>query len=337
MTESKPPDAPNPQGQSPPQPPELEPLTERIADWRPESEAIDASARLIRGVALCGTESRNGYVYPESVLRAAAPLYEGAPVFLDHASAPPGPGLHAASQPASGTNRGRSARDYVGSVRSVRFENGRLRGDVAALETEAGRTFLALAAGDADDAAPRVGMSHVVLAERTPDGSEVTAIREVLSVDAVAFPATVSRLRESLSPGSKVQSGDSDSEAAPDRPPEPVRTELAEAKAEIARLREEAAALLRADELVEEVGLPDWAATPAFRKALASAASDADRRALAEDRRAVLERLRIARPAGSARESTLAGAFVSGPISRSRPAATGPDAGALLVQAVRGA
>ncbi|QDT15132.1 hypothetical protein [Alienimonas californiensis] len=305
-TESKPPDS----DRSP------EPLTERIADWRPTGEAIDAAARVVRGVALCGTTSRNGYAYPEAVLRAAAPLYEGAPVFLDHAPAAP------TGRPA---DRGRSARDYVGSVRAVRFEEGRLRGDVAALDTDAGRTFLALAAGDAAGAAPRVGMSHVVLAERTADGSAVTAIREVLSVDAVAFPATVSRLRESLSPKSGDNTGDTDSQQ--------LREELAEAQAEVARLRRERTAQAAADAAIEEVGLPGWAATPTFRRALAAAATDAERRALAEDRVAVLERLRIVRPP----DDPSADVWPRGPVSRSRPAATGPDRGALLVRAVRGA
>ena len=138
MTEPDPPDpdvAPPPPGG-----PRLEPLTERVVDWRPARDAVDAAARVVRGVALCGPVSKNGYAYPEPVLRAAAPLYEGAPVFLDHAAARPARG--------SAADPGRSARDYVGSVSAARFERGRLRGDVTALDTGAGRTFLALAAGD---------------------------------------------------------------------------------------------------------------------------------------------------------------------------------------------
>ena len=155
-------------------------LTEHVADWRTPTLSIDAPTRTVRGVALCGTNSRNGYTYPEAVLRAAAALYEGVPVFLDH------PRL--AGQPA-----GRSARDLAGTVKAARYEAGRLRGDVTALDTEAGRTFLALAAGDA----PRVGMSHVVRAERSGDGLTVERIAEVLSVDAVTDPATTDRLSES--------------------------------------------------------------------------------------------------------------------------------------------
>ena len=317
MTEPKPPDP-----AEAPRRPKPEPLTERLADWRPAPGSVDAAARTVRGVALCGAVSRNGYAYPEPVLRAAAPLYEGVPVFLDHAPGGP-PGGPVGRRPAE---RGRSARDYVGSVSAARFEEGRLRGDVAALDTEAGRIFLALAAGDADGAAPQVGMSHVVLAERTPDGSEVTAIREVLSVDAVAFPATVTRLRESVTPGPGVTEGDSDSE----RLPEQFAEELSEARAEVARLRAAVAGHVAAEAVIEEVGLPDWAATAPFRRALAGAADDAARRALAEDRRTVLDRLRVARPPGDGP------AFPGGPVSRARRPAAGPDPTALLVRAVRG-
>ncbi len=236
MTDPKPPEPPVPE------PPIPEPLTERIADWRPPREAVDAVARVVRGVALCGPTSRNGYVYPEPVLRAAAPLYEGAPVFLDHAPAPP-----AGSAISRPFERGRSARDFVGSVRDVRFEEGRLRGDVAALDTEAGRTFLALAAGDAAGAAPQVGMSHVVLAERTADGSDVTAIREVLSVDAVAFPATVSA-------ASRVNVSRSRRHERRQRLRQSCGRSSAEARSELARLREERARRAAADAAVEEVG-----------------------------------------------------------------------------------
>ena len=171
-------------------------------------------------------------------------------------------------------------------------------------------------------------MSHVVLAERTPDGSAVAAIREVLSVDAVAFPATVSRLSESATPDAGVDSGDNDSSR--------LRGELADSRAEAARLRAELAAHAAADGVLAEVGLPDWAATIPFRRALAAAPTDADRRALAEDRRAVLERLRVVHPPAGFAGGGFPGNPGGGPFSRTRAAATGPDAAALLTRAVRG-
>lgn len=163
--------------------PHLQQLTEHIRDWRTEQVIIDRAQRLVRNIALTGLESKNGYRYSEEALRQAIPLYENKPVFLDHAQSPARP-------------YDRSTRDLVGSIVNPRFENGRVRGDIRTLDTEAGRTFLALAETDT----PAVGMSHVVLAERSPDKSVVETIHDVVSVDAVAFPATSSTFRESVDP-----------------------------------------------------------------------------------------------------------------------------------------
>ncbi|MGC1272389.1 MAG: hypothetical protein WBC44_01685 [Planctomycetaceae bacterium] len=156
-------------------------LTEHVADWR-SAVVVERSTQSIRNVALAGTESKNGYRYRETALRTASSLYENTPVFLDHPTSVQRP-------------RDRSARDLAGSVANVRFDGGRLRGDIRTLDTEAGRTLLALAEADG----PGVGMSHVVLAERSPDGSTVERIVEVISVDAVVFPATTQSFRESVS------------------------------------------------------------------------------------------------------------------------------------------
>lgn len=154
-------------------------LTEHVSDWRQEI-VVEQAARTIRNVALAGPESKNGYRYSERSLKDAAALYENVPVFLDHPASPQRP-------------RDRSARDLAGSVTNARYEGGRLRGDLKTLDTEAGRTLLALATSDG----PGVGMSHVVLAERSRDGATVERIVEVISVDAVAFPATTRTFRES--------------------------------------------------------------------------------------------------------------------------------------------
>lgn len=156
-------------------------LTEHVADWR-NAIVVEQSTRTIRNVALAGPESKNGYRYSESALKDAASLYENVPVFLDHPASVHRP-------------RDRSARDLAGSVTNARYEAGRLRGDLKTLDTEAGRTLLALA----EAAGPGIGMSHVVLAERSRDGATVERIVEVVSVDAVAFPATTSTFRESTS------------------------------------------------------------------------------------------------------------------------------------------
>lgn len=150
-----------------------EKFVEHVRDWHAHGLSIDQAARVVRNVALTGAKSRNGYCYSEQALRGALPLYENKPVFLDHAS---------------GTRRPheRSTRDLAGSIVNVRFEENRIRGDIQALETDAGQTLLALAASDS----PAVGMSHVVLAQRTADRASVERIHDVVSVDAVVFPAT---------------------------------------------------------------------------------------------------------------------------------------------------
>jgi len=147
-------------------------VVERVRECGGEGMTCDSAERVVRNVALVGTESRNGYRYSEAALIAGVGLYEGKPVFLDHARNTARP-------------HDRSARDLVGTIVNARFEEGRIRGDVAVLGTEAGTTFLALA----ESGSGAVGMSHVVIVERGADGV-VTALVDVVSVDAVAFPAT---------------------------------------------------------------------------------------------------------------------------------------------------
>ena len=154
-------------------------LIETIRDWRSPDLQVDSQQRLVTGIALAGRESANGYTYTEAALREAVSLYESRPVFLDHAVA-------------GGRPLARSTRDLVGSVVAPRYEDGRIRADIRVLDTEAGRTFLALAAADT----PAVGMSHVVRATRSADLARVESIHEVISVDAVAFPATTRGFRE---------------------------------------------------------------------------------------------------------------------------------------------
>ncbi len=158
----------------------IQQLTEHVSDWHCDNISIDTEQRIVRNIALTGRDSKNGYHYSEAALRGAVSLYEAKPVFLDHA-----------------TNRtrphDRSTRDLVGSIINPRFEDDRIRGDIQTLDTEAGRTFIALA----KTTSPAVGMSHVVLAERSQDRTIVEKIHEVVSVDAVVFPATTATFSES--------------------------------------------------------------------------------------------------------------------------------------------
>lgn len=172
-------------------------LREQVSDWKQLAE-FDQPARILRNIALSGCESKNGYRYSETALKQASRLYDQKPVFLDHAEKRTEPGA-------------RSTRDLVGSIVNPRFEEGRLRGDVRVLDTESGRTFLALVEGNS----PGVGMSHVVLAQRSVDGAVVERIEDVLSVDVVVRPATTSTFRESEDASSKLARTDSDTSERP--------------------------------------------------------------------------------------------------------------------------
>ncbi|QDT47070.1 hypothetical protein Pan258_10970 [Symmachiella dynata] len=154
-------------------------VVERIGDWRAAEVVIDLETGIVRNVALAGPDSKNGYRYTDESLRRATVLYADKPVFLDH-----GRDL---SKPQE-----RSTRDLAGQIVNPRFVDGRIRGDIQTLGTEAGRTFLALA----DSGSGSVGMSHVVLVTQNRERTLVEEIHEVVSVDAVMFPATTSSLSE---------------------------------------------------------------------------------------------------------------------------------------------
>ena len=265
-------------------------LVERIRDWRADDVRVDREERVVANIALTGLESRNGYRYSEAALREALPLYADKPVFLDHAA-------HA------GRPYDRSTRDLVGAVVNPRFEDGRVRGDVRVLDTEAGRTFLALAEG----ANPAVGMSQVVLAERSADKTVVEKIHEVVSVDAVVFPATVS-LRERVDVEEVAQpqaTVDDVSEV------EGLQEELRGAREERDRLRERVEELeielrrrevfAQVETLVHDAQLPAFLVTDALREQLLRAADDAARRALIAERQRVWREMVRAAPASRER------------------------------------
>lgn len=260
---------------------ELEPVVEQVVDWRTESTRVDLVGRMVTDVVLSGDVSKNGHRYGTDTLRAAAVLYAGKPVFLDHA--------------ARGTRPyERSARDLVGTVQEARYEEGRLRGDIRVLDTEAGRTFLAILESDS----PAVGMSHVVLAERAAAGGQVERIHDVVSVDAVVFPATTRGFREQF---------DDDGESAT---VEELRREISDLRAE-RQVLEAQCARLQADErdrqadlevtrLLTAAGLPAELVTEGFRRQLA-AADEGKRRELIAERAELGRRLAARVPASLGR------------------------------------
>ena len=269
-------------------------LTEDLSDWGSRL-AIDSQARLVCNVALTGPDSKNGYRYSESALREAAPLYDQKPVFLDHA-------------PDRLKPRDRSTRDLVGNIINPRYEDGRIRGDIRVLDTESGRTFLALA----NTNLPGVGMSHVVLAQRTADGSTVETIRDVVCVDAVINPATTQTFRENhndtssspLPPGEGPGVRGPEFQSAPTA--ESLNPQLSTLNQELLHLREQLATLetraltaerqLDIQKLLAEAQLPPSALTPLFKQQLEQAPTSEARRELLRDRQALCEQHRPRTP-----------------------------------------
>ena len=267
-------------------------LTERCHDWN-QNLSIDAQQRLVQNVALTGLKSRNGYSYSESSLRDAVHLYEGKPVFLDHA-------------PDHSRPHDRSTRDLVGSVTNTTFAEGRIRGDIRVLDTESGQTFLKLLEIDS----PGVGMSHVVRARRSTDGTSVEQIADVISVDAVINPATTSMFRESTEIESDQNRNVSQDANDHDRPQlqEQLRTlreeqlllqqRNTELNARVASLQSQN----QVHELLAEAKLPDQAVTDFFVKQLESASDEQTRRLLIGDRLAIISQQRPDRPIAQSQE-----------------------------------
>ncbi|RLS52614.1 MAG: hypothetical protein DWH91_16325 [Planctomycetota bacterium] len=242
-------------------------LTEDLSDWSARL-AIDPQTRMVCNVALTGPDSKNGYRYSEIALREAAPLYDQKPVFLDHA-------------PDRLKPRDRSTRDLVGNIVNPRFEDGRVRGDIRVLDTESGRTFLALTHTNL----PGVGMSHVVLAQRSSDGSTVESIRDVVCVDAVINPATTLTFREH--------------QISPEQDVDQLTEQRNHLRFECDQLREQLNTLqarslaaelqLEIHQLLNESQLPPNAVSPLFRQQLEQAPTNEVRRELLRDRMTLVE------------------------------------------------
>jgi hypothetical protein len=256
---------------------ELVALTEHVADWRTDILQVQLSERAVSNVLLSGGASKNGHRYSEAALREAAALYNRKPVFLDHATNLTRP-------------YDRSMRDLAGWITEASYADGRILGNIRLLDTEAGRTLLALMSSET----PAVGMSHVILARRSADGALVEKIHDVISVDAVTFPATTTGFREQLA------SGETASEDVALR--ESLEEQLRELRSELTELTEERDRLqARCDELETDAlrreldrelaasGLPEFAVTESFRAQLQTAANaDARNHLIAEHRDFIL-------------------------------------------------
>lgn len=147
-------------------------------------DKIDRGAGIIRNVKIIGLTSRNNRYYPESTLRAAAPLYENAKVNLNHPDGSP--------------RDVRKYQDRFGLIKNVHLAPGDgLFGDFHFNPKHAlAEQFL----WDAENSPENVGFSHNVEAVVTlKDGQQtVEKIEAVRSVDLVADPATTCGLFEQI-------------------------------------------------------------------------------------------------------------------------------------------
>lgn len=138
---------------------------------------------VIRGVKIIGLKSAHGYAYPADVLGRAVPLYESAPVFLCH------------PDPREKKRGHRLLRDHFGSLENVTGNGEGLFGDLNV------RTAHPLAAQILEEApTASFGLSHNAVVELSEDGSLITNIVEVNSVDLVDDPATTRNLFEEGKP-----------------------------------------------------------------------------------------------------------------------------------------
>lgn len=228
----------------------IQQLTEHFGNWRTKDLQVDRESRMVRNIALARSESKNGYHYCSQALKEAVPLYAEKPVFLDHSQR-------------AGAPHQRSTRDLVGSIVNPRFVDGVIRGEIRVLDTEAGRTFLALVESNG----PAVGMSHVVMAERNTDHTIVEHIADVVSVDAVVFPASTTNFQESrLAQAAPVNALDSQLET--DR--RKLQQEIEALKTE----REQLAAEVDVERRLQAADLPAFAVTEVFREQLRTSRPD---------------------------------------------------------------
>ena len=159
---------------------------------------VDREAGIIHDVLILGSRSANGRTYTADAMSAAAKLYEGVPVYIDH-------------QPEGR----RSYRDKIGRLSNVVFRDGGLRGD---LRINPAHPAAAQLLWDAEHHPAAVGLSHDAEGRVvTRDGQTIVeAIEFVRSVDLVAEPATTRSLFEDVSMPSKVREQDSPEAPATD-------------------------------------------------------------------------------------------------------------------------
>lgn len=148
-----------------------------------EGAVVDRAAGVIRGVKIVGKVSKWGRTYSDQALQKAVPLYEQAPVYLNH--------------PADGQTR-RSVQDKVGWIENVSWRPEGNFGDYRFLESHpATATILEWAEKNPKG----IGFSQNARGTESKNKSGVRFVESIVSVrsvDLVDSPATTSGLFESF-------------------------------------------------------------------------------------------------------------------------------------------
>ncbi len=183
---------------------------------------------IIHGVKIVGTKSRNGRRYPQDVLTRDKAVYEGAAVFVLH--------------PTDREKRkgSRQLGDHFGSLSNIheRFDGNVGLGLFGDLTVKQAHPMAGLIMENLDK---QFGLSHNAHVEMNDEGTEVTRIVSVNSVDLVDNPATTNTLFEEVDDMKELEDykaevaetlkGLTDTVAVLEEKLEATTTQLADAKA----------------------------------------------------------------------------------------------------------
>ena len=294
--------------------PDTAQLLQEFVDSRNVALRVDREAGVIHGVKVLGYQSRNGRIYPKETMSRAASMYEGVKVNVNHPEVDP--------------KAPRRYEDRIGMLKGVTVGQGN-DGLFADLHFNPKHLLAEQLIWDAEHAPGNVGLSHNVAARcGHHNGSTVVEeIKQVVSVDLVADPATTFGLFESDQANAQEENDMPLTELTlkdlqdgrPDLIEQLLEAERAsetqqEKDRKIKELTEqvdqlEVAAKLRElhDTIEQELAaanLPEMMLTEVFRKTLQGTA-DAERRAeLIKERQELAKAAKIQKPVSREQQTT---------------------------------
>jgi hypothetical protein len=181
-------------------------LEERVTIGKaPAGGRVDRKSKLIRGVKILGFHSRNpgsvlgkdfadmaGYDYDPTAIKQALPLYEGAPVNLDHLeSKRDGNGMRV-------PDGSRHVKQRFGKLQNVRVESDGAYADIRYLDNHPLTPMVLEAAEEMPDVFTMSHHAHGEVDKGTDSRGKVSKINQVHSVDLIAErPGTTTSLFES--------------------------------------------------------------------------------------------------------------------------------------------